>query len=50
MYICGQEFCAGDGIVTKGADETIRNIGRLGKEGMRETNDEIIDIMIGCAC
>ena len=50
MYICGQEFCAGDGIVTKGADETIRNVGRLGKEGMRETNDEIIDIMIGCAC
>lgn len=46
MYIRGQQFYAGDGIVTKGADATIRNIGRLGKEGMRETNAEIIDIMV----
>nr|WP_294467662.1 L-serine ammonia-lyase, iron-sulfur-dependent, subunit alpha [uncultured Sellimonas sp.] len=50
MYKCGQQFYAGDGIVTKGVDETIRNIGRLGKEGMRETNEEIIDIMVGEGC
>ena len=50
MYKCGQQFYAGDGIVTKGVDETIRNIGRLGKEGMRETNVEIIDIMVGEGC
>ena len=42
MYIRGQQFRAGDGIVTKSADETIRNVGRLGKDGMKETNDEII--------
>lgn len=50
MYKCGQQFYAGDGIVTKGVDETIRNVGRLGKEGMRETNVEIIDIMVGEGC
>ena len=50
MYKCGQQFYAGDGIVTKGVDETIKNIGRLGKEGMRETNVEIIDIMVGEGC
>ena len=50
MYIRGQQFYAGDGIVTKGADETIRNVGRLGKEGMKETNEEIIDIMVGGMC
>lgn len=50
MYIRGQQFYAGDGIVTKGADETIRNVGRLGKEGMKETNEEIIDIMVGEMC
>lgn len=46
MYIRGQEFHGGDGIVTKGVEATIRNIGRLGKEGMKETNEEIIKIMI----
>ena len=50
MYKCGQQFYAGDGIVTKGADETIKNVGRLGKEGMRETNEEIISIMVGEKC
>lgn len=50
MYKRGQQFYAGDGIVTKGADATIRNVGRLGKEGMRETNEEIIEIMVGDDC
>ena len=50
MYIRGQQFRAGDGIVTKGADETIRNVGRLGKDGMKETNDEIISIMVYDRC
>lgn len=46
MYLRGQQFYDGDGLVTKGADNTIKNIGRLGREGMRETNEEIIKIMI----
>lgn len=48
MYKNGQQFYAGDGIVTKGIEATIKNIGRLGKEGMKETNNEIIDMMIQC--
>lgn len=47
MYIRGQQFYGGDGIVTKGVEATIQNVGRLGKEGMKETNEEIIKIMIG---
>ena len=47
MIIRGQQFYGGDGIVTKGVENTIGNIGRLGKEGMKETNEEIIKIMIG---
>lgn len=47
MYIRGQQFHGGDGIVTKGVEATLKNVGRLGKEGMKETNEEIIKIMIG---
>lgn len=47
MFLNDQQFYAGDGIVTKGVEATISNIGRLGKEGMRETNEEIIKMMIG---
>ena len=39
------EMCIRDR--TKGVEATIQNIGRLGKEGMRETNEEIIKMMIG---
>lgn len=48
MYLRGQQFYAGDGIVGKGVEANISNVGRLGKDGMRETNNAIIDIMIGC--
>ena len=47
MYQSGQQFRGGDGIVTKGVEETIANIGRLGRFGMRETDREIIRIMTG---
>ena len=49
MYLNGQEFLGGDGIVTKGVENTIRNIGRLGREGMRQTDQEIVQIMLGCS-
>ncbi len=47
MHIRARQFRDGDGIVTKGADATICNIGRLRKDGIKETNDEIIIIMVG---
>ena len=46
MYLNGQQFRSGDGIVTKGVEATIRNVGRLGREGMRETDKEIVRIMM----
>ena len=48
MYINGQQFKGGDGIISKGVENTIRNIGRLSKEGMKGTDKEIIQIMTDC--
>ena len=48
MYIRGNQFRAGDGIVAKGVENSLKNVGRLGKQGMKETNNEIIAIMVGC--
>lgn len=47
MYLNGSQFWAGDGIVSKGVENTIRNVGRLGRDGMRETDREILKIMTG---
>ncbi|MGL0833398.1 serine dehydratase subunit alpha family protein [Faecalibacterium duncaniae] len=46
MYKCNQEFKGGDGIVMKDIETTIKGIGRLGKDGMRQTNEEIIRLMM----
>lgn len=50
MYLEHQQFFGGDGIVTKGADETVSNIGRLAREGMRETDRTILKIMLNETC
>ena len=47
MYKNGQQFRGGDGIVTKGVEATIANVGKLAHDGMRETDKEIIEIMVG---
>jgi L-cysteine desulfidase len=47
MYKRGQEFKGGDGIVMNDIESTIRGIGYLGREGMKETNEEIIRLMVG---
>lgn len=47
MYKEGQQFRGGDGIVKKGVEATICSVGKLAKEGMKETDKEIIKIMIG---
>ncbi|MDR1250889.1 MAG: L-serine ammonia-lyase, iron-sulfur-dependent, subunit alpha [Treponema sp.] len=46
MYKNGQQFYGGDGIIARGVENTIRNISRLGREGMRKTDKEIIRIML----
>lgn len=48
MYTQGQEFKGGDGIISKGVENTIQNVSRLGKIGMKETDKEIIRIMTNC--
>ena len=42
----GTQFYGGDGIVMKGVENTIRNVGRLARVGMAETDKEIIQIMV----
>ena len=46
MYLEHQQFYGGDGIVTKGADKTVVNVGRLAREGMKETDKTILKIML----
>lgn len=48
MYRHGQQFYGEDGIVSKGVENTIHNICRIGAEGMNGTDEEIIKIMTHC--
>ena len=47
MHIRNLDFQAEDGLVGNDPEATIANIGRLGKHGMKQTNEEIISIMVG---
>ena len=42
----GSGFQKGEGLVKSGVEETIDSIGRMARLGMRETNREILDIMM----
>lgn len=46
MYRYGEDFHSGDGIVMDDVEATIRAVGKIGHDGMRETNDEIIRLML----
>lgn len=46
MYRQGSQFVGGDGIVTKGVEKTIMNVRDLAREGMAQTDKEIIQIML----
>ena len=46
MMRADKQFYGGDGIITKGVENTIRNIGRLARDGMTETDKQIIKIML----
>jgi len=48
MYVHGgHEFVGGEGIVQKGVERTIDSVGRLARIGMRQTDEEILEIMVG---
>ncbi|MDR1072446.1 MAG: L-serine ammonia-lyase, iron-sulfur-dependent, subunit alpha [Treponema sp.] len=46
MFKNGQQFYGGDGIIAHGLEKTITNISYLGKEGMRKTDEDIIQLML----
>lgn len=46
MYQHGNQFFGGDGIVKKGVENTIANVGRLARIGMLQTDREIIQLML----
>ena len=48
MYVNGgHQFVGGEGIIKKGVENTIDNVGRLARMGMRKTDEEILNIMVG---
>ena len=39
-------YAAGEGIVEKDVEETIKNMGYIGRVGMKSTDKEILNVMI----
>ena len=46
MYRDGNQFYGGEGIVKKGVENTIANVGRLARFGMEQTDREILRLML----
>ncbi|MBE6027891.1 MAG: serine dehydratase subunit alpha family protein [Clostridiales bacterium] len=46
MFNKGNQFFGGDGLVKKGVESTIDTVGKLARFGMRETDEEIIRLML----
>lgn len=46
MYKRGSQFVGGDGILCNGVESTIDNVCDLARVGMKETDEEIIRLMI----
>ena len=42
----GKALHGGDGILKNDVEKTIESVGQLAREGMRETDEEILDIML----
>lgn len=47
MAMAGRGFRAGEGLVQRTVEETIASMGYVGRVGMRPTDEEILNIMIG---
>lgn len=46
LYENGKALHGGDGILKNDVEKTIESVGQLAREGMRETDEEILDIML----
>ena len=47
MGLRDRAFQPGEGLVEDDVEETIRSIGRMGRDGMHSTDLEILNIMLG---
>ncbi len=47
MAFADLSFNPGEGIVAEDAEQTIRNMGHVGKVGMKQTDIEVLNLMIG---
>ena len=47
MSLQNRTFGAGEGLVMSTPEETVQAIGRMGRVGMKSTDVEILNIMIG---
>ena len=43
----GRVFKPGEGLVKEDIEDTIASVGRMGREGMKSTDVEILKIMLG---
>ncbi|MBQ3017197.1 MAG: serine dehydratase subunit alpha family protein [Clostridia bacterium] len=50
LFRSGNQFFGGDGIVKKGVENTIENVCRLARDGMKDTDREILNIMMNTEC
>lgn len=46
MAMSGESFDGGDGIINWDIERTVENVIRIGRDGMKETDEEIINIML----
>lgn len=47
MVMDGQVFAPGDGIIMEDPEATIHSVARMARQGMRQTDEEVLRIMIG---
>ena len=47
MFMSGHQFVDGEGIIKKGVENTIGNVGRLARAGMRRADAAFLHIMVG---
>lgn len=45
-YVNGDSFQPGDGLVKSEIEDTVKSYGRLGRKGMKSTDEEILEIML----
>ena len=42
----GKSFCPGEGVIKDDADDTVKEVGKIAREGMKETDQVILNVMV----